>query len=179
MVSGTLLGLGLLLASSGAEPLESPRLTLEVLNERAGLRLLSFEDLIGPSALSGGERKPWRAALLYALPLVGCEGCDVRLKELQALHDRVAPRGGAVVVVILGAPERIKEARRAYREAEVSYPVVFDGHGLSRLRLHLAGPRSTVVLGPTGLPLATYGAVASGLLRAEQVLMSALAEDES
>lgn len=179
MFGAVSLSLAGLLATAGAEGSEAPRLTLEVLNERAGRRLLSFEDLIGPSAVTKDGQVAWRAALLYALPLAGCEGCDVRLKELQALHDRIAPRGGAVVVVILGGAERIKEARRAYREAEVTYPVVFDGHGLSRLRLHLEGPRSTVVLGPTGLPLATFGAVASGLLRAEQALLAALAQDES
>ncbi len=171
--------LSAVLAAPTADAQEAPRLTLEVLNARAGRKLLSFEDVIGPSAASSTTKTSWRAALLYALPLAGCEGCDVRLRELQELHDRIAARGGSVVVVILGPPDRAKEARAAYRDAEVSYPVVYDGHGLARLRLHLKGPRSTVVLGSNGLPIVTFGAVASGLLRAEQALMAALAEDES
>lgn len=168
-----------IIGSPGGETAEAPRLTLEVLNERAGRGLLSFEDVIGPAAAASSAKPPWRGALLYALPLVGCEGCDIRLKELQALYERVLPRGGSVVVVILGPPERVKQARRLYREAEVAFPIVYDGHELSRLRLHLRGPRSTVVLGATGLPVAAYGAVASGLLRAEQALVATLAEDES
>jgi hypothetical protein len=169
---------GWLVSTPGTENVESPRLTLEVLNERAGRRLLSFEDVIGPEALTSAGRVPWRAALLYALPVVGCEGCDVRLRELQALHDRIVVRGGSVVVVILGAPDRVKEARRQYRDVEISYPIVYDGHELARLRLHLPGPRSTVVIGSDGQPVASFGAIASGLLRAEEALLAALARDE-
>lgn len=165
-------------AMPASDRAEAPRLTLEVLNERAGLPLLSFEDVIGPDALTTGGKTPWRGLLLYALPLVGCEGCDVRLRELQEVHDRISPRGGAVVVVILGAADRVKDARSRYRSVEITYPVVYDGHELSRLRLQLKGPRSSVVLGANGMVLASFGAVASGLLRAEQALLAALAEDE-
>jgi peroxiredoxin len=94
------------------------------------------------------------AALTARGPLVidfwatWCKPCVASLPALQALHERLAPRGVTVLGVSIDGPRNYSRVRPFVNKLGLTYPVAIDEDGTLAERFQVVGVPTTVVIGP-------------------------------